>query len=61
MIASLDGTVCAVFADSLILEVGGIGLLPLSRPSVYLDEIGPVSRPAASGWRAMGGLAWHFE
>ncbi|HEX7599517.1 MAG TPA: hypothetical protein VF518_14970, partial [Polyangia bacterium] len=45
----------------VLLEVGGIGLLPLSRPSVYLDEIGPVSRPAALGWRAMGGLAWHFE
>ncbi len=34
MIASLDGTVSAVFADSLILEVGGIGYRVFAAPSV---------------------------
>ncbi len=43
------------------LEVGGIGLLPFRRPSVYLDGIGSVSRPAAFGFKALGGLAWFFE
>ena len=32
VIASLDGLVSAVFADSLILEVGGVGLSRLLRP-----------------------------
>ena len=34
MIASLDGTVSAVFADSLILEVGGVGYRVFAAPSV---------------------------
>ena len=34
MIASLDGTIGAVFADSLILEVGGIGYRVFAAPSV---------------------------
>ncbi|HEX7496691.1 MAG TPA: Holliday junction branch migration protein RuvA [Candidatus Limnocylindrales bacterium] len=33
MIASLDGTVGAVFADSLILEVGGVGYRVFCAPS----------------------------
>jgi hypothetical protein len=56
----------AVFAGlpvgyGVALEVGGIGVLPFSRPTVYLDGIGPVSRPAVFGFRALGGLAWVFE
>jgi hypothetical protein len=56
----------AVFAGlpvghGVLLEVGGTGLLPLGRPTFYLDGIGPVSRPAAFGFRALGGLAWVFE
>ena len=34
MIASLDGTIGAVFADSLILEVGGVGYRVFAAPSV---------------------------
>ena len=34
MIASLDGTVGAVFADSLILEVGGMGYRVFAAPAV---------------------------
>ena len=34
MIASLDGVVGAVFADSLILEVGGVGYRVFAAPSV---------------------------
>jgi Holliday junction DNA helicase RuvA len=34
VIASLDGTVSAVFADSLILEVGGVGYRVYAAPSV---------------------------
>jgi Holliday junction DNA helicase RuvA len=34
VIASLDGTVSAVFADSLILEVGGVGYRIFAAPSV---------------------------
>jgi holliday junction DNA helicase RuvA len=34
LIASLDGTVSAVFADSLILEVGGIGYRVFCAPAV---------------------------
>jgi holliday junction DNA helicase RuvA len=34
LIASIDGTVGAVFADSLILEVGGIGYRIYAAPSV---------------------------
>lgn len=34
MIASLNGTVSAVFADSLILEVGGVGYRVFAAPSV---------------------------
>ena len=34
MIASLDGIVSAVFADSLILEVGGVGYRVYAAPSV---------------------------
>ena len=34
MIASLDGTVSAVFADSLILEVAGVGYRVFAAPSV---------------------------
>ena len=46
----------------LILEVGGIGLLPLRRPTVYLEDgATPVSRPAVLGFRALGGLAWRFD
>jgi hypothetical protein len=48
-------------AHGLILEVGGIGLVPLSRPSVYLDGIRTVSRPAAFGFKALGGFAWRFD
>ena len=33
MIASLDGTVSAVFADSLILEVGGVGYRVFCAPA----------------------------
>ena len=34
MIASLNGTVSAIFADSLILEVGGVGYRVFAAPSV---------------------------
>ncbi|HEX7592109.1 MAG TPA: Holliday junction branch migration protein RuvA [Candidatus Limnocylindrales bacterium] len=34
MIASLDGVVSAVFADSLILEVGGVGYRVFAAPAV---------------------------
>jgi hypothetical protein len=46
----------------LMLEVGAIGLLPFSRPSVYLEDgQTPVSRPAVLGFKALGGLAWRFD
>jgi hypothetical protein len=35
--------------------------VPLSRPSVYLDGIRTVSRPAAFGFKALGGFAWRFD
>jgi hypothetical protein len=48
--------------SGLVLEVGGIGLLPFSRPIVSLEDgATPVSRPAALGFKALGGLAWRFE
>jgi hypothetical protein len=59
--AELAAFVGLPVGHGVLLEVGGIGLLPLSRPSVYLDEIGPVSRPASLGFSALGGLAWFFE
>jgi hypothetical protein len=44
------------------LELGAIGVLPFRRPTVYLDDgIGPVSRPAAFGLKALAGLGWVFE
>jgi hypothetical protein len=42
------------------LELSAVGLMPLHRPTVYLEGIGPVSRPAVFGARALGGLAWVF-
>jgi hypothetical protein len=46
----------------LSFEIGAIGLLPLSRPSVYLENGDtPVSRPAVFGCKALGGLAWRFQ
>jgi Holliday junction DNA helicase RuvA len=42
LIASLDGTVSAVFADSMILEVGGIGYRVFAAPSVLAST--PVSQ-----------------
>jgi hypothetical protein len=56
----------AVFAGlhvghKVLLEIGGMGQVPLHRPRVYLDEIGAVSRPAAFGFKALGGLVWVFE
>jgi hypothetical protein len=42
------------------LELGALGILPLHRPTVYLDEIGRVSRPSVLGVKALGGLAWLF-
>lgn len=41
-------------------ELAGLGVVPLHRPTVYLDDIGPVSRPANFGWKALGGLTWIF-
>lgn len=43
MIASLDGLVSAVFGDSLILEVGGVGYRVFASPSV-LSTAAPGSR-----------------
>jgi hypothetical protein len=42
------------------LELWGLGLLPLYKSSVYLDEAGLVSRPASFGFGARAGfsLAW---
>jgi Holliday junction DNA helicase RuvA len=37
LIASLNGTVSAVFADSLILEVGGVGYRVFAAPSVLTE------------------------
>jgi hypothetical protein len=56
----------AVFAGlplsrHLLLEIGGIGQVPLHRPRVYLDDIGAVSQPASLGLKALGGLAWIFD
>jgi len=56
----------AVFAGlhlthRLLLEIGGIGQVPLHRPRVYLDDIGAVSRPATFDFKALGGLAWVFQ
>lgn len=42
------------------VELAAIGVLPLHRPTVYLDDIGSVSRPALVGLKALGGLAWLF-
>jgi hypothetical protein len=44
-----------------LLELGAMGLVPFARPSVYLDGIGQVSRPALFGVRALGGFAWVFD
>jgi hypothetical protein len=43
------------------IEVAGIGGVPLHRPTVYLDDIGPVSRPAVLGFKALGGLSIFFR
>jgi hypothetical protein len=59
--AELGGFVGLPVGNRILIEVGGVGLLPFSRPKFYLDEIGEVSRPARFGWRAMGGLAWVFD
>ncbi len=45
----------------LLVEIGGMAQVPLHRPRFYLDDIGAVSRPAAFGFKALGGLAWVFE
>jgi hypothetical protein len=59
--AELGAFVGLPLGNHILIEVGGVGLLPLGRPKFYLDEIGEVSRPAGFGWRAMGGLAWVFN
>lgn len=43
------------------VELAGMGLVPLHRPTVYLDDIGPVSRPAVLGFKALGGLTIFFR
>ncbi len=42
------------------VELAAIGVAPLHRPTVYLDDIGPVSRPANFGVKTLGGLTWNF-
>jgi hypothetical protein len=42
------------------VELAGIGVVPLHRPTVYLDDIGPVSRPRSLGLKALGGLTVLF-
>jgi len=42
------------------IELAGIGVMPLHRPTVYLDDIGPVSKPALLGVKALAGLTWNF-
>ena len=48
-------------ARRLLIELGATGLLPLTRPAVYLEGIGEVSRPAILGLRASAGLTLRFE
>jgi hypothetical protein len=43
------------------IELAGIGVVPLHRPTVYLDDIGPVSRPRVLGLKALGGLTYFFR
>ncbi len=48
-------------AKSILIELGVTGLLPLTRPDLYLEAIASVSRPAAFGIRGWGGVAWIFR
>jgi hypothetical protein len=48
-------------ARGFLVELGATGLVPLSRPAVYLEGIGQVSRPAILGLSASGGLTLRFE
>jgi len=41
-------------------ELVGLGAMPLHRPTVYLDDIGAISRPATVGLKALGGISWLF-
>jgi hypothetical protein len=45
----------------LLIEATGFALVPFRRPAVYLNDVGPVSRPGTVGLKALGGLAWLFE
>lgn len=43
------------------LEITGVGLFPFTRPSVYLDEIGTISRPAAFAFTALAGVEYRLR
>ena len=43
------------------LELSGVGLFPFGRPSLYLDEIGTVNRPAVFNFRAFAGIEFAFR
>ena len=43
------------------LELSGAGLLPFGRPSLYLDEIGTVNRPAVFDFKVYAGIEFAFK
>jgi hypothetical protein len=45
----------------LAVRAAGLGLVPLARPSVYLDDIGTVHRPAPVGGKILAGLVAQFH
>jgi hypothetical protein len=38
------------------LRIGGVALVPLARPTVYLEDVGNVHRPAPFGARVLAGV-----
>jgi hypothetical protein len=59
--AELALTVAVPLGSTVNLALSGVGLLPFSRPSLYLDGIGTVNRPAAFAFRALAGIELAFR
>jgi hypothetical protein len=59
--AELAGMAGYRVSDSVTLQLSAVGLLPLHRPSLYLNDIGVVTRPAVVGFKASAGIEFAFK
>ena len=59
--AELALTIAVPLGSTVNLALSGVGLVPFSRPSLYLDSIGTVNRPAVFAFRALAGIELAFR